>query len=123
MDLLLQKSRYLHPAYAAHVVPMREWACRVYDAEINSTCDRKNRVSRMREAFNTQQAASDTEQCAWQQVKGPATALMATMRRIKWQPIAHDRWVTDTGEELDLKKTIPYLVGMKVREAVERWLW
>ena len=33
VDLMLQKARHLHPAYAAHTVPLGEWAEKIYTCE------------------------------------------------------------------------------------------
>ena len=34
-DLLTQKTRYLHPSYAAHIAPLTAWATTIYEPTVN----------------------------------------------------------------------------------------
>ena len=43
--------------------------------------------------------------------------------RLKWVANTYDKWTTETGETLDLNVDIPYRIMVKVREAVDKWLW
>lgn len=61
----------------------------------------------MAEAFNNQFNTFHLEPKPWEHVRGPATAVMANLSRIRWYPASYDKWVTDKDEIIDLTLTIP----------------
>ena len=80
----------------------------------------------MRAVFNTQFDNIALVDDHWKHVKGPTTAMIATLLRLRWFPADYDTWLTDNGahgEVIDLKTTIPYMVCQKIKKAVERRLW
>ena len=77
----------------------------------------------MRGAFKTQFDRFNMEDDPWKQVKGPTTAMFATLKRINWYPADYDKWITDDKEVIDLKVTIPFMVAQKIKNAVDRRLW
>ena len=56
----------------------------------------------MKGAFNTQTATFDPDVEPWKQVRGPTTAMLATLARLKWFPAGCDKWITDDDEIIDL---------------------
>ena len=129
MDLLTQKSRYLHPAYAAHLNPLMKWAGNIYKVNIDgeakacTTTDAAKTRNKMRAAFNTQFHTVANAENPWKHGRCPTSAMIATLLRLRWFPADHDVWLTDNSEIIDLKVTIPYMVGQKIKQAVERRLW
>ena len=59
---------------------------------------------------------------AWDNVIGPAGALIVTAQRINWQVIAHDLVIDHRGRQIDMRSTCPFVIGTMVDEATEIWL-
>ena len=59
----------------------------------------------------------------WAVVRGPATALMATLGRLGW--LVHDAFsaTTDAGELIEFGLDSPAAVSIAVRRSVRRWRW
>ena len=81
-DLLLQKSRHLHPAYAAHTVPLTKWAQHIYMLNIENSNGNNQMVNKMRKAFEASTKTIPHAKHPWANVKGPASAVIATLLRI-----------------------------------------
>ena len=58
----------------------------------------------------------------WAAVRGPAGAVVATLRRIGWTAWSSRVWVTDQGTVIDLLRTSPASLGVLVDRAIEQWL-
>eukprot|EP00959_Pyramimonas_sp_CCMP1952_P033206 696573-Pyramimonas_sp.AAC.1 len=63
-------------------------------------------------------------QLGWQQVTGPAGAILMTLRRLGWQPRRWDCWETDTGLCLDLQaygnRTVETIVDAGTKDMLLR---
>ena len=59
----------------------------------------------------------------WSQVKGPATAVVATAARIGWEFTAAHLVTTDIGAVIKLRVDPPKVVAELVYDAVKRWRW
>ena len=59
----------------------------------------------------------------WAQVKGPATAVVATAARISWTFTDAGSVMTDLGVVINLRVDPPRVVAEMVYEAVKRWRW
>ena len=68
-------------------------------------------------------AAEDPDGSVWDNIRGPASALIATMESIGWRMSAPYACTTDTGITLNLKKQRPALILDYVEKAVERKVW
>ena len=58
----------------------------------------------------------------WAAVRGPAGAVVATLRRIDWPARSSRVWVTDQGVVMDFLHTSPSSLTVLVDRATERWL-
>ena len=119
----------MHPSYAAHLNPLMKWATSIHQVIVDG--ERKHHVlteaaktrNKMKAAFNTQFEEVANAQDPWKHVKGPTSAMIATLLRIRWFLADYDTWLTDDNETIDLKVVIPYMVSQKITRAVERMLW
>ena len=59
----------------------------------------------------------------WARVRGPASAMVASCRRLGWTAISSSELRTDYGETLDLYLDSPAAVKLEVARAVKRWRW
>ena len=107
-DLILQKSRHLHLAYATHTVPLTKWAQRIYLLNIEDSDTNRSIVKKMESAFEASTNTIPHEKQPWAHVKGPASAVIATLLRIKWKANAYDKWTTDQGINIELRTMTPY---------------
>ena len=106
IDLLLQGSRDIDPAFAANCAPLLEWAKRVNMAFYHKDIDT---VSKMRTAWSAAMAdlhRDNTEgKNAWDSVRGPASACIVTLGRIGWDIGLSNGWrvwIGRSGNEIDL---------------------
>ena len=105
-DLLLQKSRHLHPAYAAHTVPITRWAQHIYMLNIDDNVSNNKIDNKMKKAFEASTITIPHEKHPWA-LKGPASAVIATLLRIKWKVTTFDKWITDPGTVVELRTITP----------------
>lgn len=62
-------------------------------------------------------------QAPWNRVRGPAGAMILSLRRIGWE-VPHARcFRDDLGRSIDLLEYSPSDVGSMVHQGVQRWLW
>ena len=79
-------------------------------------------------AWSAAVRAVDNVKHAWQAVKGPAGAVLATMKRIGWSPVrgkyvaSFVEWKTPFGV-IDIRKVCPTAVGDLVDRSTEAALW
>ena len=106
----------LDPMFDAHVGPIKHWALAVWDQwfpveHMPDTVERaKHKLGSARVSW-------------WSMVGGPATAVLASARRIKWQCISATTFKTDVGRTLDLLLDSPVVVANEVKAAVRRLRW
>ena len=122
-DLLLQKSRHLHPAYAAHTVPLTRWAQHIYMLNIDDNASNNKIVNNMKKAFEASINTIPHEKHTWAHVKGPASGVIATLLRIKWKVTTFDKWITDQGTVVELRTITPYHLSAVIKESVDSFLW
>ena len=77
----------------------------------------------MEKAFEASTNTIPHEKHPWAHVKGPASAVIATLLRIKWKANAYDKWTTDQGTNIELRTITPYHLSAVIRESVDRFLW
>ena len=65
----------------------------------------------------------DRAKSPWSVVYGPAAAVVATARRLRWNVASPFEWETDAGAKIDLRVDSPAFVKMLVVDAVSRWRW
>ena len=58
----------------------------------------------------------------WRGCRGPIAAAVLSLQRIGWRALDGFRWVDDRGQELALTGYSPRLLGMMLREGVQRQL-
>ena len=92
VDMALQQAVDLDPAYVAHVVPVMKWSMQVHS--------KTHRCTNMEQAWldsrSDMSQVEDAEECV-RCVKGPASAVMVTIRRLGWQETNSILWHTDAG--------------------------
>ena len=106
--LALQKGPLVDPAFTAIGRPVLEWAVRVNKAHYE---DNHSEINLLKDAWQahigdmliTNREGGDM----WKKVRGPATAVMASLCGINWKPRAYYQWETDTGETVNLRDEIP----------------
>ena len=59
----------------------------------------------------------------WSKVRGPAGAVIATLKRIGWQPTTVTRWTDETGKEVDILANSPLSIAKLVDRATKIALW
>ena len=105
----------LDPAFEAHASVIKHWALAVWD--------RWFQVPHMQETLNiARHKLAPAKGSWWNIVTGPATALIATIRRLGWTCTDATTLVTDEGRVLDLRADPPVVVANEVKHAVRgRW--
>ena len=94
--------------------PLVKWACRIYQPNVDGRqvnglkTESDIVVESMRSAFNTHFDKTAMQDNPWKHVKGPTTAMIATLLRLKWFPADYDMWIADASEVIDLKTMIPH---------------
>ena len=102
------------PAYRCNRDPILMWLQGLWDHRLPRAW--------MQTAFL--RATHDMAKCKrpWQVVKGPAGAVVATLRRIGWRVISPVKWETHVGV-VHVCKTCPKSIAKLVDQATEMWLW
>ncbi len=103
------------PAMPAHVGPISQWACAVWekwmpiDALHRLAAHARRRLSRARNP--------------WSVVTGPGAGYVATASRLGW--VIHDgvSITTDMGTSINLLRDPPITVQREAARAVHRWRW
>ena len=105
----------LDPAFAFTEGPAKAWAREIWDGIIPfAVLDR----SMQRASASLHRARQP-----WRRVRGPAGALLLTLRRIGWT-IPHARcFRSELGDSINLLDYSPHDVGLLVHRGVLRWLW
>jgi hypothetical protein len=57
----------------------------------------------------------------WSNVKGPATAIIATMKRLGWQPTSATTFIDDEGDVHDVKVDPPVAIKHALNRSTRRW--
>ena len=78
-------------------------------------------VKKMERAFEASTKTVQHGKRPWANVKGPASAVMATLSRMKAN--AFDKWTTDLGTVIELRTITPYHLSAVIKESVDRYLW
>ena len=73
----------MHFAYAAHAVPPLACAKNIFEPKMNNTDKNLLMTRQMQEACQHQIRVFDVDTNPWKQVKGPITAMFATLARLK----------------------------------------
>ena len=103
------------PAFAAHEDPIGMWAEAVW-------CQWLPRAALRSLATHAGQVVGAAAR-VWSKVHGPATAAVASARRLGWTVLDEARFRTDLGVVLDLDVDSPAFVVREVGQAVRRWRW
>lgn len=77
----------------------------------------------MKAAYEAKAHTMDPGSNYWKQVKGPATAVLAMLYRLKWTAREYDTWKTAQRQELHLEQVIPYHLKAIIKKSVDRLLW
>lgn len=109
--------RRADPAHDAHMMPIGQWAQAVWHEWLPLKALSKLIASAKRTVRMLQPCE------VWKQVKGPATAMVASAQRIGWAVCDASHLVTDEGVSLDLKSDSPVVIERMVQSAVRRWRW
>ena len=59
----------------------------------------------------------------WSKVRGPAGAVVATLKRIGWEPTSVTKWTDETGTVIDLLKNSPLSIAKLIDRATKTSLW
>ena len=104
------------PAYRAHMEPVQFLCQALWDDWVPRSCILRTLSG----------AAMRIEQLTnpWAGIKGPASAVVATIRRLGWEIARHKptQWRTHVGD-IDIDVLPPRAVCNIVKDAVELWLW
>ena len=103
------------PSFAAHQDPIGMWAEAVW-------CGWLPRPDLQALASNALHRILGRD-CPWRHVTGPATAFVASARRLGWVVRDAVQVLTDQRLLLDLTRDSPAFVRKQVVQAVQRWRW
>lgn len=103
------------PAFAAHQAPITMWAEAVW-------CSWLPREALQALAGYALQRILGIES-PWSRVAGPATAFVASARRLGWVVRDAVQVLTDRGLHVDFRRDSPAFVRNQVSESVRRWRW
>ena len=101
------------PAYEAHLQPIGQWAEAIWDEWLPSAA-----MSRL---VTTAARLLRRVTSPWQNVRGPAAAMLASADRLSWQVLDHSTLVTDAGRTLQLELDPPIVIKREVMASVRRW--
>ena len=115
------------PCFAAHELPITALAKAAWerwwtDDEQDSCSHRREHVRGL--GWFLWRAVEKVRSCAsspWAVVTGPFTAVAATAARLGWSYLGDLRFLTDTGELLNLAVDSPQAVKLRVRRSTARW--
>ena len=113
LDLLLEGPG-TDPAERSSIEPVLAWCVALWDKWL----PRAWLLRTMGDAISRVQ----THPRPWSMVRGPASAVAATVQRLGWHMASAHEWVTHRGL-VNVLDTAPRAVEWLVREAVERWQW
>ena len=106
-----QKGDTTDPAFAAHALPLCDWAAAIWE-------NRKPHDG-LRLAFS--QALLASAKRVWPNVTAHATAVLASLGRIGWTMPDFDEFRNDRGVSYDLTSTSPAVFRDAVHDSVRRW--
>ena len=104
----------IDPEYAANRLPLVEWSRMAFTED-----DHYLRAAAFAARWPIVGQALDP----WAHVCGPASAVVATLARIEWLPLDHNRWMDHAGRVIDLTVVPPSRVADLVDKATNRILW
>ena len=115
LDLELA-GRGTDPAYRAHLEPVLYFCRALWDTWVPR--------AHLIRAFSSASRRVGQLAHPWAGVKGPASAVAATIFRVGWRVDENmpTRWTTHVGV-VDVLETPPRAVAVLMQQAVERWLW
>jgi len=111
LDLLMVGPKH-DPAYKANRDPIIAWHKALWD----------QRIPRPWQAVAFSYAIKLPRKRTWSHVRGPSGAVVATLRRIGWEPRSVNRWVTHRGP-INLLEVCPASLSKLVDEATTAWLF
>ena len=89
----------MDPAFTAIGRPVLEWAVRVNRSHYDKDTEQNNLLKEAWQAHIGDMLITNKEGGdLWNKVRGPATAVMASLCGIGWKPRAYYQWETDIGE-------------------------
>ena len=103
------------PLFAAHEGPIVTWAMAIWE--------RWFPISAFESLAAFAVTKLDGAQRVWSNVTGPATGVLATMRRRGWKMFDAFRVVTDNERLMDLRIDPPTVITEEYRLAVRRFRW
>jgi hypothetical protein len=114
LHAMVPTRKTVDPAYAAHVVPARQWAFACWEGWVDR--------GKMQRAFDKAKCKlADASSSGWARVNGPAAAFINTMKRIEWECLSPFLLVDDTGYQWDTLKDSPTAIAQAVSRSVDRW--
>ena len=118
MVLTVADARLKHmvdPAFAAHTEVVGHWALAVWERWLPIEALHKSVVKARMELAKAKRH--------WSVVRGPASALVATLARVGWTLVDAVTAYTDLQEEVSFLRDSPAMVKMLMNQAVRRWRW
>jgi len=119
--MMASESGTADPAYEANYAPLRCWAEAWHEAGARDSKAKPGRSglqASFQKAVHRQHRATQP----WRRVRGPAGAVVATLKRLEWRPTSPSLWTTDTGLVVNLDEVSPKVVKRLACEATWRWL-
>jgi hypothetical protein len=104
----------LDPAFEAHLCPVRHWALAIWEG-----WQTHRQMAGVFEAAIAKLGAGAT--LDWNRVTGPATAFIASLKRISWHMPSPTQFVTDLGLLLDCTLDPPIVIATECKDSVRRW--
>ena len=95
MDMMLQKSKHADPLHDANVLPLMEWVVRINTAVYkgdNAAIEKYKRAWYNGIASIYVKHNEDEQFDLWKNVRGPASACIFTLLKIKWTPASCEGW-------------------------------
>ena len=107
-------NRTLDPAFEAHAKPIKYWALAHWEEWIpleRLTKMKNNAIAKLETATRS----------VWSKVTGPTTALIATLKRIRWKWASDTVVIDDIGRSWDFVLDPPSVLAAAARASVRRW--
>ena len=111
VDLVLQHKKDIDPSFMGNTLPLMEWAKRINEASYLGKYDVIRKHSRAWCAAVASMAkCQEHEDDVWINIKGPASACIATLGRIGWECSINEGWkywMDREGNKVDLTIIAP----------------
>ena len=108
-----QEGDTLDPGFAAHALPLWDWAAAIWE--------NWNPHDGLRLAFSQAKQRLASNKRVWSNATAPATAVLASLGRIGWTAPDFDEFRNDRGVSYDLASTSPSVFRDAMHDSVRRW--